>query len=116
MILLDSHNAFVAAMQQPSLVPDAALAAILCSTAAVLTDTAIKQEVIRARGIMNAQVSGFKQELVLWRAHREHFPGSRLRKRFVILSCISICLLITAITSRYYRENVSSAVPTISSK
>jgi hypothetical protein len=116
MIVLNSYNTFVAAMQQPSMVPDTALAAILCSVAAVFTHTAIKQEVIRAHGIMSAQVSGFKQELILWRAHREQFSGSRLRKRFVVLSCVSVCLLVTAIASRYYREDVPPAVLTISSK
>jgi hypothetical protein len=116
MILLDLHNAFVAAMQQPSLVPDAACAVTLCSLAAVLTHAAIQREAGRTQGTINAPVVGFKQELVLWRAHREHFPGSWLRKRFVVLSCISVCLLVTTIASRYYREDVPPVVLTIPSK
>jgi hypothetical protein len=113
MILL-SNSAFIAAMQRSYLVTYTACAASLCSMAATLMIAAIKRQAIPyAR---NTQATGFKQELVLWRLHREHFHASWLRKLFVLLFGVSICLLVTAITSEAYRENVPSAIATISSK
>lgn len=116
MISLASYNAFVAAMQQSRFATYTACAATLCFCATVWTITAIKRQATPFAETLNARGIGFKQEVLLWRIHREHLRASWLRKSFVLLWCAGTCLFVTALTSTYYRENVPPAVLTISSK